>query len=114
MHTTTGSTVAAKRDEKGAKLRLSLVNPEFIEEVAKVREFGVSKHGLDSYKLYPNKMYIDAILRHVSAYQQGEEFDKESGLHHLSHVSVSCMFIIEKDRWSVPQRLWYWIRRKLT
>ena len=73
MHTTTGSTVAAKRDEKGAKLRLSLVNPEFIKEVAKVREFGISKHGLDSYRLYPKQecilmQYLDML----QAYQEGE------------------------------------------
>ena len=114
MHTTIGSTVAAKRDEKAAKLRLSLVRHEFIKEIAKVREFGVSKHGLDSYRLYPNRMYIDAILRHLQAYQEGERLDKETGLHHLAHIACSCMFIIEKDRWSVLQRLWYWIRRKLT
>ena len=79
MHTITGSTVAAKRDEKGAKLRLSLVNHEFIKEVAKVREFGISKHGLDSYKLYPNKMYIDAI------YTSRERNSK------VAYILVSCL-----------------------
>ena len=91
---------------------MSLVSASFVEELSRVRDFGVRKHGLDSHTLYPSELYVDAILRHLSAYRKGERLDQETGFHHLAHVSINCMFLIERDDKSVWAKIRRWLRTK--
>ena len=75
----------------GDKPDLSLISRELMEEVAKVRMFGVKKYGRDNWKLgFKVTRSCAAALRHIFAFLSGETNDSESGLSHLAHA-VCCL-----------------------
>ena len=82
------------------KILMSLVDPYFVEDVAKVLTFGAKKYAPNSWQKLDNgkTRYTDAMLRHLTAYQKGELVDPESGLTHLSHVATNLMFISYLER----------------
>jgi hypothetical protein len=68
-----------KHDE--GKPRLSLVSRELIEELARVRAFGTQKYSKNNWrKGFKYSRSIDAALRHIAAFNSGEDLDSESGL----------------------------------
>ncbi len=76
----------------------SLLPWEAVEEIVRVLEFGAKKYKRESWKeVVPKERYDRAALRHRIAYQQGETFDQESGVHHLAHEAVNCIFKIWED-----------------
>lgn len=83
-----------KDDEE--KLKVSLVPPEIIEAIAKVREYGTKKyHDKDSWKNVEADRYFDALLRHILAcWDDRHAVDEESGLPHMFHVACNVAFII--------------------
>jgi len=79
------------------KYEPSLVYTSCIKEVAKVRRFGIDKHGASEDWLTTEPIqHYDAVLRHVYAIIDGEEKDPESGLLHLAHAITGLMFEIER------------------
>lgn len=74
---------------------LSLVPPTALVFLAKVMELGAKKYG--PYNWRQNKVkttiYIDAALRHLLSYFDGESADTESNMSHLAHV-MACMAIV--------------------
>lgn len=67
-----------------------------LKEVSGVREFGNTKYpDKESYKQIPNDLLFDATLRHIFECIDNE-FDKESGRHHLAHAVVNLLMIMEK------------------
>jgi hypothetical protein len=77
------------KDTKG-KPKLSLIPYTALEQIAKVREFGVNKYGDDTcWKDVPEKEFLEATLRHVYKYLNGNDTDEESGLSHLAHAATS-------------------------
>lgn len=88
-----------KYDE--GKNRLDLVFPSIIEELGYIRTYGDKKyHDPDNWKTIenPKDRYTAAMMRHFNAWRQGEKFDPESGLRHLSHAACNLMFLIELER----------------
>jgi hypothetical protein len=84
--------------ETTGKLDLTTVPPIIIEEIAKVREYGIQKYKKrDNWKDVEIQEHYKAIYRHWIALQKGETYDKESGLHHLSHIACNCAFILELE-----------------
>lgn len=81
------------------KPEFSLVPPFALEEVAKVLTFGAKKYRPNNWKYVPDgiKRYHDAMYRHLNAYTKGEQFDKETGLHHLAHAICCAMFIVDLE-----------------
>lgn len=78
------------------KLDLTTVPISLIEEVAKVREFGIKKYKeRDNWREVPADKYEQALYRHWLAYLKGEDKDNESGLSHLSHIACNLAFLIE-------------------
>lgn len=90
------------------KTRLGLLPTEALEEIGKVLTYGADKYaahnwrkGLDYSRLY------DAALRHLNAWNAGQDTDPESGLMHLAHAGCCIMFLIanqvtglgQDDRW---------------
>lgn len=64
-----------------------------LREVAKVLTFGARKYAPNNWKkVTPPSRYFDAALRHLAAYEEGEDDDEESGLSHLAHAA-SCLLI---------------------
>lgn len=84
-----------KKFDQG-KPRYDLMPFRALDEIAQVLGHGARKYGDDNWRLVADgrRRYIAATLRHISAYQQGEQNDPESTLHHLSHAACSLLFIL--------------------
>jgi hypothetical protein len=83
------------------KLRWDLVPFAELEEVVKVFTKGAEKYGEGNWKKVKQhkKRYISAMLRHLSAYKQGEKYNvADFGIHHLAHVAWSCLTLMWFDR----------------
>lgn len=74
---------------------LSLLPREFLEEVAKAFMHGEKKYGRYNYR---NGMdwhrIIAASIRHISAFNEGENTDSESGLNHLGHAGACIAMLV--------------------
>ena len=79
------------------KPELGLVYQSTLVAIAKVRRFGINKHGnSEDWRTTEEVKHQDAILRHIMAYVDGEELDRESGLPHLAHALTTISFEIER------------------
>lgn len=83
----------ARKDDQ-AKAPVDLVPTQGIEAAARAFAFGALKYsrynwakGMDWHRLY------GATLRHLYAWQSGEEADSESGLSHLDHALASLLML---------------------
>ncbi len=84
-----------KRFNQG-KTRLGLIPPFSIQEIGKVFTKGAEKYGDNNYrKGMPWSKCVDSLHRHLNAFEQGEDFDAESGLHHMAHVATNAIFLLE-------------------
>lgn len=68
-------------------------------EVIKVLTYGDSKYPADdgsNWKRVPNakKRYYSALLRHVTAWWEGEKNDPETGLNHMAHAITNALFLL--------------------
>lgn len=83
----------------GDKAYMSLVPPLAELELAKVLTFGAQKYARDNWRKVDDWQfrYLNAALRHINAYKQGEKQDPESGFHHLAHATACLMFITELE-----------------
>jgi hypothetical protein len=80
------------------KPELGLVYKSTLEAIARVRRFGIDKHGnSEDWRTTPECMHHDAMLRHLFAYIEGEEFDAQSGLPHLAHLLATASFEYERN-----------------
>ncbi len=91
------------------KLPMDLLDPEWMEGVAQVLQFGAQKYaahnwrkGMDWSRLYA------AIQRHLNAFAKGWEYDDETGLSHLLHASCGLMFLYEMQRYRRDLNDMYW------
>ena len=84
----------SKKFDKG-KPPLSLIPLAALEAEAKVFAFGAAKYGRDNFKLGMEwTRLVDACLRHVYAFSNGEDIDKESGLSHLGHARCCLSMLL--------------------
>ena len=92
---TTDQTIKAD----AGKPRLTLVPPEIITAIARVREYGVNKYGAsENWKQVEPERYRDAAYRHWLAYLADPDgVDEESGLPHLWHLACNIAFLIELE-----------------
>ena len=92
----------AKAD--AGKPRLSLVPPQIIYDIARIRMYGNSKYpegGKDNWKQVEPERYRDAAFRHLLAYiADPAGADEESGMPHLWHLACNVAFLceLEKDK----------------
>lgn len=73
---------------KGQKqCQMGAVDPAALAELGKVAGFGGDKYERYNFtKGYRWSLSYDALQRHLMAFWNGEDKDKESGLYHLSHA----------------------------
>jgi hypothetical protein len=84
------------KDKLGlTKPRLSLVPPPLMIYVSKVMELGAKKYGPYNWRgnAVLATVYVEAAMRHLLAYLDGEALDPESGQPHTAHVAA-CMGIL--------------------
>lgn len=100
----------ALRHDKG-KPRVDLIASEFLEELGKVLAMGAEKYAEHNWTNGMKWLRCYASLqRHAQAWEAGNSFDRESGLHHMAHVAINAMFIYiyqlhnigEDNRWKRP------------
>lgn len=83
------------------KLRLELLEPEFIKGIGKIITFGANKYEANNWKKASGEhqqRIKGALLRHLFAYLGGEEYDPETGESHLYHAGCNLMFLDYFDR----------------
>lgn len=83
------------RNDAG-KPKVTLVPRSFIYGTAEALAFGAEKYTRDNWlKGMAWSRVTDAALRHILAFNDGEDFDPESGLLHLKHAASNLAFLIE-------------------
>ena len=87
------------KKEDAEKLDWSLlleIHPKQLEEVIRVLEHGARKYGRENWKQLSDfrRRYINALQRHLVAFADGQECDKETGLHHMAHAICNCLFLM--------------------
>ena len=89
------------------KPQLTLVPTQIIEDIARIREYGVKKYkDPENWKRVEINRYRDAMFRHWLAYVNDPHgIDEESGMPHLWHVACNCAFLceMEKDHYDFNQ-----------
>jgi hypothetical protein len=77
------------------RLPLHLVPPSAISYLAEAMADGGRKYGPYNWRESPISVstYIAAATRHMHAYWDGEDFAKDSGVHHLAHA-MACFALL--------------------
>ncbi len=85
---------AIKHDQ--GKPPLNLLARSFLNGVSKVLGFGARKYGRDNWRkgMEWSRVYA-AAMRHLTAWNEGENYDAETGLSHLYHAACCLMFLVE-------------------
>jgi len=78
----------------GDKVRMDLLDPEFLHGVAEVLTLGAQKYDDHNWRkgIVFSRLY-GATQRHLNAFWVGERNDPETGLHHLLHAACELMFL---------------------
>lgn len=77
------------------KAKWHLMPFDALKAVVSVLEYGAKKYSAENWrKGLEWSRLSDAALRHMFAWQGGEDTDPESGVHHLAHVACDCLFLI--------------------
>lgn len=58
---------------------------------------GANKYGAYNWraKQVNASIYVDAALRHITAWFEGEEKAQDSGVHHLGHAIACCAILLD-------------------
>ena len=85
---------AVKHDQD--KLPLHLLSTEALNQTAAVLKFGAQKYAEHNWrKGFVWSRPLAAAMRHLTAFNDGEDRDPESGLSHLAHAACCIMFLLE-------------------
>ena len=77
------------------KADFSLIPLNTLEDEARVWEYGTRKYNAWNWaKGMPWSVPYACAMRHLSAWQRGEEIDPESNLPHLAHVMCNIRMLI--------------------
>lgn len=91
----TGSAIKFDQD----KLPLHLLSTEALNQTAAVLKFGADKYAEHNWrKGFQWSRPLSAALRHITAFNAGEDKDPESGLSHLAHAACCIMFLLEFEK----------------
>ena len=78
------------------KTRYGLIPDYALNEMAKVMTYGAKKYSADNWrKGLSFTSCLDSLERHIAKFKIGQDYDEETGLHHLAHAMANCSFIME-------------------
>jgi len=81
------------------KLPLHLLSTEAMNQTAAVLKFGAQKYAEHNWrKGFAWSRPLAAAMRHITAFNDGEDRDPESGLSHLAHAACCIMFLLEFEK----------------
>ncbi len=87
--------VAGVHHDQG-KPSLALLSRIALEDTARVMDFGAKKYSAHNWRQGISWTSImNSALRHLYAFNDGEDKDEESGLSHLAHAMCDVMFLLE-------------------
>lgn len=76
------------------KLRYDLVQPDAHKDMVKVITMGAEKYEDRNWELGMKwSVVIQSLKRHLEAFERGEDYDKESGELHISHLACNAHFL---------------------
>lgn len=88
----------AMRHNEG-KLDWSLVDMKSMEPLVQAMMFGASKYEADNWrKGTPIKTSLSCLMRHITAFMNGEDNAPDSGVSHLGHAMANLAFMIHDLR----------------
>lgn len=109
MESEQSGTEKGLRYNKG-KLPYHLLPEDAVAEVVKVLAQGAEKYADWNWArgLKWDSETAASLHRHLAAWKRGEDFDEESGQHHMAHVACNALFLLhyhltgkgEDDRYS--------------
>jgi len=84
----------------GGKADLAILPGPSLEATAEVLMFGEEKYSRHNWRApdFDFDRYVAAALRHIFAWNEGEDTDPETGLSHLAHASGCLMFLLWHER----------------
>lgn len=79
------------------KVPLELVPPSSNYFLAEAFKNGADKYGPYNWreKGISSSVYLGAAKRHLDAWWDGEDFAKDSGVHHIAHAMACCALILD-------------------
>lgn len=92
------------------KAPMNLLPFEALEEVSKVLGFGAEKYSERGWydkctTIEDFQRYEASLIRHVSSWMQGKEYDEETGMHELAHLACNALFLLSlKNKFSDEQK----------
>lgn len=87
---------ATKNDQD--KPDLSLIPQVLLVEIAKAFMVGEKKYGRYNYtKGHNSSQLIAAALRHLTAYNDGQDYDPTDGQHHLGSVGACIGMLLRQE-----------------
>lgn len=113
-----GSTTAWLAQKGGMKFdadkpRMDLIDRAAMEELGYVLGFGANKYAAHNWRKGINySRLVGAALRHIHAFNDGEDKDPESGYSHIGHAMCCLMFLMGTikhnpdmdDRWNIDNK----------
>lgn len=80
------------------KVPLQLMSTVALNKIAEVLAHGAQKYSANQWRTGMDwSRLIGAALRHITAFNNGEDLDPESGLSHLAHAGCCIMFLLEYE-----------------
>jgi len=77
------------------KNRFDLLPSDALWLVTKVFTYGAKKYGARNWeKGMPFGRMFGALMRHLWQFWQGEDYDKESGFHHMAHAATCAIMLL--------------------
>ena len=81
------------------KLPVNLLSTEALLQTAAVLKFGADKYAEHNWRAgFAWSRPLAAAMRHIMAFNDGEDKDPESGLSHLAHSLCCIMFLLEFEK----------------
>ena len=86
-----------RKDDTG-KLRMSLIPPMPLKKLAEVYTIGEKKYDAHNWrKGIKYSRILDAMKRHMAAWEEGEITDPIDGQHHLASVAWGAFALIQYE-----------------
>jgi len=93
------SSNALRFNKNKPKVTLALDAYHSLDGAAEVFEKGLEKYSRGNWQkglLWTENM--DSMMRHILAFNSGEDLDPESGLPHVDHITCNALMLAQNDR----------------
>lgn len=78
---------------------MSLVSDVAVAEESLALLEGALKYGFNNYRIVgvKTRIYLDAMKRHIAKFENGENRDPKTQVHHLASVRACCGILFDAD-----------------